>query len=238
MEASPLPCTGPAVKVYLNLKGSSIRPYEFDIMRMTQPVVTSTKRKIKIPLDLVAYSGIVVPDCRYKGVLMAGIIQVSEAASIGVHATLWMAKTPGKLARSSEVCRMFGFSEAHFAKVMQSLSRSGIVESVRGPRGGTRLARSPAAITLLEVFEAIEGNLTQDRCLLSPRFCPARCCPIGHEIDSLNRRLRQTLADATLESMCVETDWSGFVTPSCASVNVDRSGKRVSKRKKRKGERE
>ena len=169
---------------------------------------------------------------------MAGVIQVSEAASIGVHATLWMAKTPGALARSSEVCRLFGFSEAHFAKVMQSLSRSGIVESVRGPRGGSRLARKPSAITILEVFEAIEGPLKADRCLLSPRFCPTRCCPIGHELDSLNRRLRQTLADETLESMCAATDWSGFISPPCASVNVSRSGKHVSKRKKRKGAQE
>lgn len=169
---------------------------------------------------------------------MAGVIQISEAASIGVHATLWMAKTTGTLARSSEVCRIFGFSEAHFAKVMQSLSRAGIVESVRGPRGGTRLARSPAAISLLEVFEAIEGNLSADRCLLSPKFCPARCCPIGREIDGLNRRLRQTLADATLESMSAETDWSGFAGSSRAFVNTGRSGKNTSKRHARKGQRE
>ncbi len=164
---------------------------------------------------------------------MAGVIQLSEAASIGIHTALWLARTPDELSRSSEICRLFGFSEAHFAKVMQDLSRAGIVESVRGPRGGSRLARDPAGVTLLEVFEAIDGTLAADRCLLSPKACPARCCPIGREIAGLNRRLRKTLADATLKAMSAETDWSGFTGQ--AGVNSQKTMKQP-KTKTKQGE--
>lgn len=141
---------------------------------------------------------------------MAGVIQMSEAASIAIHTTLWLAQQPERLARSGEVCALFGFSEAHFAKVMQALSRAGLVESVRGPRGGTRLGRPPAAISLLEVYEAIDGPFAEDRCLLSPKVCSTRCCPLGREITRLNRGLRKTLAGATLETLAGATDWSGL----------------------------
>jgi Rrf2 family protein len=135
---------------------------------------------------------------------------MSEAASIAIHATLWLAQQPERLARSADVCKRFGFSEAHFAKVMQALGRAGLVESVRGPRGGTRLARPPAAITLLEVYEALDGPFNEDRCLLSPRVCAGRCCPLGREITRLNMALRKTLAGATLKSMAGSTDWSAL----------------------------
>lgn len=167
---------------------------------------------------------------------MTGLVRISEAASIGVHATLWMARYPQALCVSSDVCRLFGFSVAHFTKVMQALAKAGIVESVRGPRGGTRLSRDPAGITLLEVFEAIEGGLAADRCLLSPKLCPTRCCPIGREIDGLNRRLLKTLADATLRSMSKETDWISFTgrtdTPRCIRKPESKTKKRKERKEK------
>jgi Rrf2 family protein len=47
---------------------------------------------------------------------------------------------------------------------MQALTKAGICESVSGPGGGYRLAREPAAITLLDVVEAIEGPEPAFRC--------------------------------------------------------------------------
>ncbi len=167
---------------------------------------------------------------------MSGFVQVSEAASIGMHAALWLARKPGVLSSSSEICRLFGFSEAHFAKIMQTLGRAGIVESVRGPHGGSRLARDPGAISLLEVFEALEGPLDKNRCLLSPKVCPAPCCPIGLELASVNRGLRKTLAVATLKTMSAETDWSGFAGRAGISLSVDKPVKSRKKNEKQKGE--
>ena len=163
---------------------------------------------------------------------MSGVVQMSEAASIGIHTTLWLARKPDELSCSSDICRRFGFSEAHFAKVMQTLSRAGIVESVRGPRGGTRLARDPAGISLLEVFEVLDGALMADRCLLSPKVCPARCCPIGRVMTKLNSGLRQTLAGATLKTMSAETDWSGFKYRPADPLSIRKTKTNVKKTRK------
>lgn len=165
---------------------------------------------------------------------MAGVIQMSEAASIAIHATLWLAQQGDRLARSGDVCKLFGFSEAHFAKVMQALSRAGLVESVRGPRGGTRLAKPAGAISLLEVYEALDGPFNDDRCLLSPRICSTRCCPLGREITKLNRGLRRTLASATLETMAGATDWSGLGGRPAASLSRKQTKKTATQTPKEK----
>lgn len=49
-------------------------------------------------------------------------------------------------------------------KQLQALAKAGIVRSVSGPKGGFRLARSPARITLLDVVNAIEGGEPAFRC--------------------------------------------------------------------------
>jgi len=50
-------------------------------------------------------------------------------------------------------------SSGYIAKIFQSVSRAGIVESVPGPSGGYRLARRPTEIRLLEVVELLDGPL-------------------------------------------------------------------------------
>jgi Rrf2 family protein len=126
---------------------------------------------------------------------------------------------------------LFGFSEAHFAKVMQALSRAGIVRSVRGPAGGTRLARKPDEINLLEVYEALDGPIAENRCLLSPKICTTRCCPLGRELARMNQGLRQTLSGATLLAMSKATDWSGIIRTAGVSFSDLNGGFKKSKSK-------
>jgi Rrf2 family protein len=56
-------------------------------------------------------------------------------------------------------------------KILQRLGKSGIVASVKGRRGGVRLAREPRQITLLDVLESVQGEVTLNRCVR-----PGGCC--------------------------------------------------------------
>ncbi|MFN3647984.1 MAG: RrF2 family transcriptional regulator [Armatimonadota bacterium] len=58
------------------------------------------------------------------------------------------------------------------AKVVQALARASLVETTRGRGGGVRLARDPAAISLLDVVEAIQGPLCFLRCPRRGKGCP------------------------------------------------------------------
>ncbi|MBI4446422.1 MAG: Rrf2 family transcriptional regulator [Acidobacteria bacterium] len=53
-------------------------------------------------------------------------------------------------------------------QILIQLKRGGLVKSVRGASGGYILARLPASITLKDVLEAVEGDLS----LLDPRLNP------------------------------------------------------------------
>ncbi len=56
-----------------------------------------------------------------------------------------------------DIAEREGLSVAYVEKILWTLSHSGIVESVRGPKGGYRLTRSSGEISLGEVMRALGG---------------------------------------------------------------------------------
>lgn len=132
---------------------------------------------------------------------MASLVRVSEAASIALHACLWMACNGAEYSRSKDICAALGFSSAHFTKVIQALARAGLVVSTRGPAGGTRLAQPAGQISLLQVYEAVDGAAQTERCLLAPAVCPAKCCKLGRAFAKHNDELRLMLGRTTLAAL-------------------------------------
>jgi Rrf2 family protein len=92
-----------------------------------------------------------------------------------------------------------GVSEAHLGKVLQRLARWGYVASRRGPSGGYVLARGAKELTLLQIYEAVDGPLGDSRCLLGHKSCIGRSrCIVGDLVRTVNRQVRDKLANTTL----------------------------------------
>jgi len=125
-------------------------------------------------------------------------LKISEAASLGMHALGYLAKREDGPITSREIANRFEISEAHLAKVLQRLVKVELLRSVRGPRGGFILARSPESVTLLEIFEAIEGRFEPSQCLLSSVICDGDSCILGRILVEANNMLRARLEETTL----------------------------------------
>jgi Rrf2 family protein len=108
------------------------------------------------------------------------LLNISDAANIGIHAMLFIANNPRERPWSaSEIGRALGVSEAHLSKVLQRLTRLRFLSSKRGPQGGFMLAKDPKEVTMLDIFEAIDGPLEPPGCLLGHHLCPANACIMG-----------------------------------------------------------
>lgn len=103
----------------------------------------------------------------------------------------------------------------YLAKILQTLAQAGILESVRGPRGGFRLALPPEDITVGDVFRALEGPGAMDGCLLGfPQCGGDHPCPLHDTWAGLKGQLEVGLTRATIKDIRVLTDGS---TPPCQS---------------------
>ncbi|MCA8977527.1 MAG: Rrf2 family transcriptional regulator [Planctomycetes bacterium] len=77
---------------------------------------------------------------------------------------------PGGAAESTvvsaqEIARLCGLNKSVVANLLKDFARQGLLDSVRGLRGGYRLARSPGEISLQEILEVVEGKFVLVDCI-------------------------------------------------------------------------
>lgn len=132
---------------------------------------------------------------------MAGIVGISEATSLAIHAMVMIAAQPEDMVSVKSIAQTFTVSNAHLAKVMQRLARWGLVTSSRGPAGGFKLSRPAGQITLLEIYECMESTLETRPCLLSESICSGSACLLGDTIAKVNAQVKKALANTTLEDL-------------------------------------
>jgi Rrf2 family protein len=73
----------------------------------------------------------------------------------------------------SEIARTQNVSESYLSKVFQKLTHAGLMQAVRGKKGGYALARPAAAITVGDVVRAMEADQPMYQCLAQERCCKA-----------------------------------------------------------------
>jgi len=64
-----------------------------------------------------------------------------------------------QLATLSDISRRQDISLAYLEQLFVKLRRAGVVESVRGPGGGYRLAKSPESIRIFDVLAAVDETV-------------------------------------------------------------------------------
>lgn len=117
---------------------------------------------------------------------------------------------------SAQLAAAHGLPAAYLNKQLQSLVKAGLLASTPGPRGGFRLARPLGEITLLDVVDAVEGDVNlfhceEIRCCgaigeLSPP--PDGPCPVKVAMRRADEAWRQALAAQTLQDIRRELDRS------------------------------
>ena len=132
---------------------------------------------------------------------MQNSVRISEAASLAIHTMVYLAGDPSNHYSAGRLAGVLCVSEAHLAKVLQRLTRAGLLVSVRGPRGGFRLAKGGDEITLLDVFEAIDGPFEPADCLMHDRTCGHMGCLFGDLLGDINSQVRSYFGGRTLEDV-------------------------------------
>jgi Rrf2 family protein len=132
---------------------------------------------------------------------MQNALRISEAANLALHTMVLLAGAGDKKYSVKKIAGIICASEAHLAKVLQRLSRSGLVVSARGPKGGFTLSRRPDEITLLDVLETIDGPFEPQDCLMRGRTCGEFGCLFGDLLGEMNERIREYLGGRNLEDV-------------------------------------
>ncbi len=129
---------------------------------------------------------------------MAKLVHFSEAASLALHAMVLIAKTTNHINVNS-IAQEMGASKNHLAKVLQQLVKHNFLKSVRGPSGGFVLSKPADQITILEIYEAIEGKIDLPECPLDRKICPFDKCLVDGLVRDVTAQFKKYFQEQSLE---------------------------------------
>lgn len=90
-------------------------------------------------------------------------------------------------------------------KVLRQLTRSGLIESIRGARGGYRLLKEPSKLTILEVVNAVDSLPRIRTCPLKIKAHGTKLCALHKRLDDAVELVEKAFAATTLDEL-IDTD--------------------------------
>jgi Rrf2 family transcriptional regulator, nitric oxide-sensitive transcriptional repressor len=118
---------------------------------------------------------------RYK---VSKLVHISEAASLAIHSLALIASSNMRL-NAKKIAEILHVSQNHLAKVLQILAKKEYLESNRGPGGGFSLRKKANEISMLEIYQLIEGTVECQFCGIVEQTCPFVTCIFGGKPDKL-----------------------------------------------------
>ncbi len=158
-------------------------------------------------------------------------MKLGDGVEQAIHSATMLAALPdGGVLSAAALAEFHGVSTSYLLKHLQALSRTGIALTVPGPKGGYRLAKDAAKITLLDVVLAVEGPEPAFRCkeirqngpnpLPQEKFkapCQINAAMLRAERVYRNELRKITLADLITQVM--ETDDGSIEERGCAFLS-------------------
>lgn len=131
---------------------------------------------------------------------------ISQTAEYALRAIVDLAFHHDESRTTQEVSQATQVPTDYLAKILQDLSRGGLVRSQRGPGGGFSLTRSPASISVFDVLEAVDPVQRIRACPLGLKAHAKSLCPLHRRLDEAMARVEQVFRKTTIAEVTAEPD--------------------------------
>lgn len=140
-------------------------------------------------------------------------MRLTRAGEYAVRCVLYLsAKGKGVLIGRKEIAEHCDIPDKFLAKIAQQLARVKLIEIRQGAHGGYVLAKEPREISLLEVVEAIIGEISLNDCVTSSAVCRASAnCAVNRVWIRVRNQMRETMAGVSFAELLTKD--SCFLAP-------------------------
>ncbi|MFT4248205.1 MAG: SUF system Fe-S cluster assembly regulator [Pseudomonas sp.] len=130
------------------------------------------------------------------------MLRVTKLTDYATVVLTVLASHPGDVLSATELAEHAGLEPPTVSKLLKPLAQAGLVEGLRGVRGGYRLARAAGGISLIEIVEAMEGPLAITECSQDHGQCGiAHQCGVRSNWRLINDVVADALRGVTLAQM-------------------------------------
>jgi Rrf2 family protein len=135
---------------------------------------------------------------------------ISKTAEYALRAIVYLAETYDEPSTTQRIAEAGKIPVGYLAKVMQSLSRAGIVKSQRGLNGGFALAKAPDEISILEVVNAVDPVQRIKECPLGLKAHERKLCPLHRELDDAAAHVEASFRKTFIADLVTESVLAGM----------------------------
>jgi Rrf2 family protein len=129
------------------------------------------------------------------------MLKLTKKADYGLIALKHLAGRGGT-ASAKEIADAYGIPLPLLAKILQKLTKTGLLFSVSGSTGGYKLARKPEKISALEVIHAIDGPVILTTCFTKHGHCDqSEKCTVREPLRKVHEAIIQLLERITISEM-------------------------------------
>ena len=141
---------------------------------------------------------------KYSELMMS--ILFSKPCEYALQAVAYLALKPeGTMTSIKELTDRFEIPYHFLAKILQNLTRKGLLSSLKGPRGGFALGMSPKEITLFHIVEAVDGLGFMNNCVLGFAECGGNHpCSVHEKWASVREDIYSMLVNRSIEEIAKE----------------------------------
>ncbi len=150
---------------------------------------------------------------------------ISQTTEYALRAVVYLAQHAEESWTTKQIAAATRVPAGYLSKVLQGLSRSGLITSQRGRHGGFQLTGDPEQLTILEVVNAVEPIRRINHCPLNLGSHGDELCPLHKQLDKTIELVEQQFASTPVSALLGTED---TVEPLCefpASANVGKGRK-------------
>ena len=126
-------------------------------------------------------------------------MKLQKNTLFALYSVLESAANPGRQYSAGEIALKYGISPHHLAKVLRTLGRAGLVESVRGVGGGYRFSGNAKRLTLMDVVQLFENAHASPQRRARQRTGVERgLATVLAEIEEISKATLQSISIATM----------------------------------------
>jgi Rrf2 family nitric oxide-sensitive transcriptional repressor len=151
----------------------------------------------------------------------------SQTLEYSLRVVVYIASVGGAPATTRQIARATRVPESYLAKVLQGLSRGGLVSSQRGLHGGSILTRSPSEITLYDVAQAIDPLPRITTCPLGIKSHGSQLCAVHQRLDDAMSDVERVFRKSTIAELLSKPTSS---KPLCESIETQPATRHTEKR--------
>lgn len=130
------------------------------------------------------------------------MLRISKLTDYATVVMAALAAEPGRRMPASRLAEKTRLEPPTVSKVLKTLARAGLIESVRGVRGGYRLTRAADDIPVAEIIRAMEGPIALTECALEPGICShERDCNLRGNWQRIGETVEAALEELTLADL-------------------------------------